>query len=128
MSPQTPDIRPYLEIRTASPTGWSMDGRKLLISSDLPGTAQVHRLDLEGADLPVAAGDLRQLTGFIEPIGAGYLPTGRGTIGCCSRPTAGATSVTSCSPPATILPTPTAGRTTSSRWWWTTTSSTVPAV
>jgi dipeptidyl aminopeptidase/acylaminoacyl peptidase len=81
MSPQTPDIRPYLEIRTASPTGWSPDGRKLLISSDLPGTAQVHRLDLDGGELPVAAGSLLQLTGFSEPVGAGYLPadpTGRG--------------------------------------------------
>jgi dipeptidyl aminopeptidase/acylaminoacyl peptidase len=81
MSPQTPDIRPYLEIRTASPTGWSPDGRKLVISSDLPGTAQVHRLDLDGGELPVAAGSLLQLTGFSEPVGAGYLPadpTGRG--------------------------------------------------
>jgi dipeptidyl aminopeptidase/acylaminoacyl peptidase len=74
MSSSTPDIRPYLEIRTASPSGWSRDGRKLLISSDLPGTAQVHRLDLDGTPLPVAAGALRQLTGFAEPIGAGYLP------------------------------------------------------
>jgi dipeptidyl aminopeptidase/acylaminoacyl peptidase len=74
MSPQTPDIRPYLEIRTASPTGWSRDGRKLLISSDLPGTAQVHRLDLDGAELPVPAAALRRLTAFAEPIGAGYLP------------------------------------------------------
>jgi dipeptidyl aminopeptidase/acylaminoacyl peptidase len=81
MSPHTPDIRPYLEIRTASPTGWSPDGRKLLISSDLPGTAQVHRLDLDGAALPAPAGELRQLTDFTEPIGAGYLPadaTGQG--------------------------------------------------
>jgi dipeptidyl aminopeptidase/acylaminoacyl peptidase len=75
MTPPTPDIRPYLEIRTASPTGWSPDGRRLLISSDLPGTAQVHRLDLDAdVRLPVAAQDLRQLTAFAEPIGAGYLP------------------------------------------------------
>jgi dipeptidyl aminopeptidase/acylaminoacyl peptidase len=69
-----PDIRAYLEIRTAGPTGWSPDGRRLLISSDLPGTAQVHQLDLDAATLPVGAGDLRQLTDFVEPIGAGYLP------------------------------------------------------
>jgi dipeptidyl aminopeptidase/acylaminoacyl peptidase len=82
MTPPTPDIRPYLEIRTASPTGWSPDGRRLLVSSDLPGTAQVHRLDLDAdARLPVAAEDLRQLTAFAEPTGAGYLPadpTGEG--------------------------------------------------
>lgn len=69
------DIRPYLEIRTAGPSSWSPDGSKLLISSDLPGTAQVHRLDFEGAALPVEPASLRQLTAFTEPTGAGYLPT-----------------------------------------------------
>jgi dipeptidyl aminopeptidase/acylaminoacyl peptidase len=81
MTSPAPDIRPYLEIRTASPSGWSPDGRRLLVSSDLPGTAQVHRLDLDGADLPVPADALRQLTDFTEPIGAGFLPadpTGQG--------------------------------------------------
>jgi dipeptidyl aminopeptidase/acylaminoacyl peptidase len=68
------DIRPYLEIRTAGPSGWSPDGRRLLISSDLPGTAQVHRLDLDEVTLPVPAADLVQVTDFVEPIGAGYLP------------------------------------------------------
>ena len=75
------DIRPYLEIRTASPSGWSPDGGKLLISSNLPGTSQVHRLDLGAAGLPRAAEELVQLTDFEEPIGAGYLPadpTGQG--------------------------------------------------
>jgi dipeptidyl aminopeptidase/acylaminoacyl peptidase len=68
------DIRAYLEIRTAGPAGWSPDGRSLLVSSNLPGTAQVHRLDLEGRTLPVAAADLVPITRFDEPIGAGYLP------------------------------------------------------
>jgi hypothetical protein len=45
--PAPADVRAYLEIRTAGPTGWSPDGRRLLVSSDLPGTAQVHRLDLD---------------------------------------------------------------------------------
>jgi dipeptidyl aminopeptidase/acylaminoacyl peptidase len=75
------DIRPYLEIRTAGPSGWSPDGSKLLISSNLPGTSQVHRLDLAAVDLPLAAEELVQLTDFEEPIGAGYLPadpTGEG--------------------------------------------------
>ncbi len=75
MTEPTPDIRTYLEIRTASPSGWSPDAAKLLISSDLPGTSQVHRLDLgAGAGLPVAAEELAQVTDFAEPIGAGYLP------------------------------------------------------
>jgi dipeptidyl aminopeptidase/acylaminoacyl peptidase len=82
MSSPTADIRPYLEIRTAGPSGWSPDASKLLVSSDLPGTAQVHRLDLDdGHALPVDVGDLRRLTAFDEPIGAGYLPadpTGEG--------------------------------------------------
>jgi dipeptidyl aminopeptidase/acylaminoacyl peptidase len=72
--PASPDIRAYLEIRTAGPTGWSPDGRRLLISSDLPGTAQVHRLDLDDQQLPVAAEDLVPLTRFTEPTGAGFLP------------------------------------------------------
>ncbi|MCC5949489.1 MAG: S9 family peptidase [Nitriliruptoraceae bacterium] len=71
---QPTDIRAYLEIRTASPSSWSPNGDKLLISSDLPGTAQVHRLDLGQATLPVAAGDLSPVTRFAEPTGAGYLP------------------------------------------------------
>ena len=73
---ETPtDVRAYLEIRTASPSSWSPDGTKLLVSSDLPGTAQVHRLDLApDVELPVAADQLTPLTRFEEPIGAGYLP------------------------------------------------------
>jgi dipeptidyl aminopeptidase/acylaminoacyl peptidase len=82
MSEPTADIRTYLEIRTAGPSGWSPDASKLLVSSDLPGTAQVHRLDLgQDLQLPVQVGALRRLTAFDEPIGAGYLPadpTGEG--------------------------------------------------
>ena len=68
------DIRPYLEIRTSGPSGWSPDGTKLLIASDLPGTTQVHRLDVEDTPLPVEAGELVAITDFREPVGAGYLP------------------------------------------------------
>ena len=82
MSDHVPDIRPYLEIRTAGPSGWSPDATKLLVSSDLPGSAQVHRLDLAaGGRLPVRAEELVRVTDFPEPIGAGYLPAdpeGRG--------------------------------------------------
>lgn len=72
----TPDIRDYLEIRTAAPTGFSPDGTKLTVSADLSGTAQVHRLDLADppAALPVPAEALHPLTRFEEPIGASYLP------------------------------------------------------
>ncbi len=70
-----PDITAYLEIRTASPSSWAPDDRRLLISSNLPGTVQVHRLDLdEVGTLPQPADALVQLTDFEEPIGAGYLP------------------------------------------------------
>lgn len=82
MSEPPADIRTYLEIRTACPSGWSPDASKLLVSSDLPGTAQVHRLDLDPPPrLPVEIAALRRLTAFDEPIGAGYLPadpTGQG--------------------------------------------------
>ncbi|MFA9432197.1 alpha/beta fold hydrolase [Egicoccus sp. AB-alg2] len=80
MTSETPDIRAYLEIRTAAPSGWSPDARSLLVSSDLPGSAQVHRLDVDGTALPVEAASLIPITRFEEPIGAGYLPadpTGR---------------------------------------------------
>jgi hypothetical protein len=71
----TADITSYLQIRTAAPTSWSPDGHRLLISSDLPGTHQVHRLDLDSVEvLPQPAEQLTPVTSFVEPIGAGYLP------------------------------------------------------
>lgn len=73
-----PDIRAYLEIRTASPSSWAPDDQRLLISSDLSGTAQVHRLDLDpGQVWPRPVTDLVQLTALDEPVGAGYLPAER---------------------------------------------------
>jgi dipeptidyl aminopeptidase/acylaminoacyl peptidase len=74
-TPAPADVRAYLEIRSAGPTGWSPDGRHLLISSDLSGTSQVHRLDLGDHELPVRVEELVPLTRFTEPTGAGYLPT-----------------------------------------------------
>ncbi len=68
------DIRDYLRIRTATPGSWSPEGDRLLVSSDLSGTQQVHRLDTD-LDLPVATGDLPAVTRLDEPAGAGYLPT-----------------------------------------------------
>jgi hypothetical protein len=71
----TTDIRPYLQIRTTTPAGFNRAGDRLLVSSNLTGTAQVHRLDVGSAHtLPVQAADLRQITGCSEPVGGGYLP------------------------------------------------------
>lgn len=71
----TADIRAYLQIRTATPSGFNRDGSRLLVSSNLPGTFQVHRLDLERAShRRVAATELTQVTPHTEPVGAGYLP------------------------------------------------------
>jgi dipeptidyl aminopeptidase/acylaminoacyl peptidase len=70
-----PDIRAYLQIRTAGPSGFNRDGSKLLISSNLPGTFQVHRLDIDRlSGGPVEAADLVQVTTHSEPVGASYLP------------------------------------------------------
>ncbi|MBV8983195.1 MAG: hypothetical protein JO248_01955 [Acidimicrobiia bacterium] len=61
-------LRDYLEIRTATPSNFSRDGSKLLVQSNLPGTAQLYLMDTSG-------GELRQLTDFDEPVGGAYLPT-----------------------------------------------------
>lgn len=63
-----PDIRRYLEIRTAGPAGFAPDGTRVLISSDLTGTAQLYRMPRDG-------GELVQLTDLDEPVGGTYLPT-----------------------------------------------------
>lgn len=71
----TADIRTYLRIRTAGPSSFNRTGSKLLVSSNLPGTFQVHRLDIDRLrNGPVPAADLVQLTDHSEPVGAGYLP------------------------------------------------------
>ena len=69
------DITDYLEIRTAAPSGFSPDGTTVLVSSDVPGHAQLFRCELAGLTGPVAPGDLPQITAFDEPVGGGYLPT-----------------------------------------------------
>ncbi|MGQ0626441.1 MAG: S9 family peptidase, partial [Sporichthyaceae bacterium] len=73
--PAEPDIRAYLQTRTAAPAGFSPSGEYLLISSDLPGSAQLYRLPAaavqsDGVELDV----LDQLTDLPEPVGGGYLP------------------------------------------------------
>ena len=69
------DISAYLQIRTASPSGFNRAGGKLLVSSNLPGTSQVHRLDVDRLrNGPLATADLVQITDHSEPVGGGYLP------------------------------------------------------
>lgn len=69
------DIRAYLEIRSATPSGFNRDGRRLLVASNLTGTVQVHRLDVDRLDAaPVPVASLRQVTGHTEPVGGAYLP------------------------------------------------------
>lgn len=70
-SDDRPDVRAYLEIRTATSAGFDPTGRHLLVRSDLSGTGQLYRLDLEeldggGTALPVER--LVPLTSGDEPV------------------------------------------------------------
>jgi dipeptidyl aminopeptidase/acylaminoacyl peptidase len=60
-------IQDFLEIKTAAPAGFSPDGSKVLISSNLSGTPQLYRLPREG-------GELEAVTSFDEPVAGSYLP------------------------------------------------------
>lgn len=61
-------IRDFIEIRTAAPSGFSPDGSKMLIASNLPGTVQLYRVARGGG------GPLQQITDFEEPVSGAYLP------------------------------------------------------
>jgi dipeptidyl aminopeptidase/acylaminoacyl peptidase len=63
-------LRALLELRQAYPTSFSPDGSTLLVASDLPGTRQQFTL-------PVAGGELEQLTDLAEPVEGVFLPDGR---------------------------------------------------
>lgn len=65
-----PDLRAYLEIRTAAPANFSPDGDALLVASNLSGTQQLYRVPRDG-------GGPEPVTDFAEPVGGAYLPTGR---------------------------------------------------
>ena len=67
MATERPDLRDFLEARTATPAGFSGDGRHAYISSNLPGTSQLYRM-------PTAGGQLEQLTDLAEPVGAMPIP------------------------------------------------------
>ncbi len=73
--PEGPDIRAYLQTRTASPCGFSPDSQTILVNSDVPGSAQLFGLDavaVREGGVPVEK--LTQLTALPEPVGGGYLP------------------------------------------------------
>lgn len=73
--PSAPDVRPYLEIRTAAPSGFNLDGSRLAAATNIPGTFQLHRLDVDGlGEGPVGTDRLLQLTDHSEPVVGGYLP------------------------------------------------------
>jgi dipeptidyl aminopeptidase/acylaminoacyl peptidase len=58
----------FLEIRTAAASGFSPDGSKVLVASNLSGTMQLYRTPLTG-------GELEAITAFEEPVSGTYLPT-----------------------------------------------------
>jgi dipeptidyl aminopeptidase/acylaminoacyl peptidase len=62
-----PSLQDFLEIRVASPSSFSPDGRHLLVQSNLTGTMQLYRVPIEG-------GELEQLTDTREPVSGDYLP------------------------------------------------------
>jgi dipeptidyl aminopeptidase/acylaminoacyl peptidase len=64
------ELRSLLEMRQALPLSFSPDGARLLVASNLPGTNQLY-------ELPVAGGELRQLTDLAEPVLGQFLPDGR---------------------------------------------------
>ena len=59
------DLRTLLELRTAVPA--DIEGDTLLLRSDLPGTMQLFRL-------PLAGGELEQLTAFPDPVAGHFVP------------------------------------------------------
>lgn len=61
-------IQDFLNIKAAVPAGFSPDGSKVLISSNLTGTLQLYRVGIRG-------GELVQLTDLEEPVTGSYLPT-----------------------------------------------------
>src|ERR671935_2069447 len=59
------DLRTLLGLGTAVPA--DIEGDTLLLRSDLPGTMQLFRL-------PLAGGELEQLTAFPDPVAGHFVP------------------------------------------------------
>jgi dipeptidyl aminopeptidase/acylaminoacyl peptidase len=66
-------IQDFLNIKSATFSGFSPDASKVLISSNLPGTTQLYGVQRTG-------GELTQITSFDEPVGGGYFPTTDGLL------------------------------------------------
>src|SRR5215471_11519484 len=64
------NLRGLLEMRQALPLSFSLDGRRLLVSSDVPGTHQLYEVSSRG-------GELEQLTNFPEAVSGRFLQDGR---------------------------------------------------
>ena len=62
-----PELRDLLEARMAKPAGFAADGEAVYVLSDLSGTFQLYRV-------PVAGGELEQLTDLPEPVLAFPIP------------------------------------------------------
>ena len=60
-------IEDFLQIRSASFAGFSPDGSKVLVGSNLPGTVQLYRV-------PSGGGAFVQLTDHAEPSSGTYMP------------------------------------------------------
>jgi len=66
-------LRDLLEARTATPVGFDVDGGGVFVLSDLTGTLQLYRV-------PVAGGELEQLTDLSEPVRASPIPGRRDLV------------------------------------------------
>ncbi|MEX0781076.1 MAG: S9 family peptidase [Dehalococcoidia bacterium] len=66
-------ISAFLETKSAMAAGFSPDGSRLLVASNITGTNQLYQL-------PVGGGDLAPITAFDEPVSGRYLPNHDGTL------------------------------------------------
>lgn len=66
-------LQQLLEMPVALPADFSDDGGTVLVLSNRPSTMQLHRV-------PVAGGELEQMTDFAEPVSGRYVPGSGGRI------------------------------------------------
>ncbi|MGH2608506.1 MAG: alpha/beta fold hydrolase [Tepidiformaceae bacterium] len=66
-------IHAFLETKSAMAAGFSPDGTRLLVASNITGTNQLYQA-------PVAGGAVTAITAFDEPVSGRYLPGHEGTL------------------------------------------------
>ncbi len=66
-------ISAFLETKSAMAAGFSPDGTRLLVASNITGTNQLYQV-------PVGGGELTPITDFAEPVSGRYLPNHNGTL------------------------------------------------